>query len=119
MFVKSMMFEYLVVIYIVHDANIQLYFYIASDIFKKVKILLHRILFRLWFRKRRDCSFDECSQIIPVIHIADVEVVLGTVIRRTKDDFLQEGAPGLRHLYIEVVVASFSRQSHRRPSTGR
>jgi hypothetical protein len=32
-----MMFEYLVVIYIVHDANIQLYFYIASDISKKVK----------------------------------------------------------------------------------
>jgi hypothetical protein len=30
-----MMFEYLVVIYIVHDANIQLYFYIASDISKK------------------------------------------------------------------------------------
>ena len=29
------MFEYLVVIYIVHDANIQLYFYIASDILKK------------------------------------------------------------------------------------
>jgi len=27
-----MMFEYLIVIYIVHDANIQLYFYIASDI---------------------------------------------------------------------------------------
>jgi len=31
-----MMFEYLV-IYIVHDTNIQLYFYIASDISKKVK----------------------------------------------------------------------------------
>jgi len=31
------MLEYLVVIYIVHDANIQLYFYIASDISKKVK----------------------------------------------------------------------------------
>ena len=30
------MFEYLVVIYIVHDANIQLYFYIASDILKKL-----------------------------------------------------------------------------------
>jgi len=30
-----MMFKYLVVIYVVHDANIQLYFYIASDIFKK------------------------------------------------------------------------------------
>jgi len=32
-----MMFEYLVVIYIVHDANIRLYFYIASDILKKAK----------------------------------------------------------------------------------
>jgi hypothetical protein len=32
-----MMFEYSVVIYIVHDANIQLYFYIASDILKKEK----------------------------------------------------------------------------------
>jgi len=29
-----MTFEYLVVVYVVHDANIQLYFYIASDIFK-------------------------------------------------------------------------------------
>jgi len=32
-----MIFDYLIVIYIVHDANIRLYFYIASDIFKKVK----------------------------------------------------------------------------------
>jgi len=32
-----MMFEYLVVVYIVHDANIRLYFYIASDILKKVR----------------------------------------------------------------------------------
>jgi hypothetical protein len=30
---------YLIVIYIVHDANIRLYFYIASDIFKKCKKL--------------------------------------------------------------------------------
>ena len=29
------MFEYLIVIYIVHDTNIRLYFYIASDILKK------------------------------------------------------------------------------------
>ena len=32
-----MMFEYLVVVYIVHDANVKIYFYIASDILKKVK----------------------------------------------------------------------------------
>jgi len=30
-----MMFKNLVVIYVVRDANIQLYFYIASDILKK------------------------------------------------------------------------------------
>ena len=38
------MFEYLVVIYIVHDANIQLYFYIASDISKKSKKTAHAMM---------------------------------------------------------------------------
>jgi len=35
-----MILYYLIVIYVVHDANIQLYFYIASDIFKKVKKII-------------------------------------------------------------------------------
>jgi len=38
-----MMLEYLVVVCVVHDANIQLNIYIASDIFKKSEKLFEMI----------------------------------------------------------------------------
>ena len=67
--------------------------------------LLQRILPRFRPRKRWDCDLYQISQIIPVVHIADVEVVLGTIIWWPQDDFLQDVPSRLRHLHVEVVVA--------------
>ena len=64
----------------------------------------HRVLLRL--RKRRNRCFDERRQVIPVIHIVDIEVVLGTVIRRPQDDFLQHSPARLRHLDEKVVITN-------------
>ena len=64
---------------------------------------LHRIL-HLWLRKRRNRCLDKAGQILPVIHIADVEIVLRSVVRRSQNDFLQQGPAGLRHFDVEVVV---------------
>ena len=67
--------------------------------------LPHWILFRFRLRKSRNRGFDKCCQVIPVIHIFDIEVDFGAVIWRLKDDFLQDSLAGLCHLHIEVVVA--------------
>ena len=58
----------------------------------------------IW-RKNRNRSFVECCQVLPVIHIADVEIVLGAVIRRPRDYFFQYSPARLRHLHVEIVVA--------------
>ena len=39
----------------------------------------HWILLQLWLRQRRNRCLDEIGQIIPVIYIADVEIVLHAV----------------------------------------
>ena len=47
--------------------------------------LPHRILLHLWSwkrRDRRDRGCDERSQVISVIHIADVEIVFGAIVWR-------------------------------------
>lgn len=64
----------------------------------------HRGLLRL--RKRRNRCFDERRQVIPVIHIVDIEVVLGTVIRRPQDDFLQHSPARFCHLDEKVVITN-------------
>ena len=64
----------------------------------------HRVLLRL--RRRRNRCFDERRQVIPVIHIVDIEVVLGTVIRRHQDDFFQRSPARLRHLDEKVVITN-------------
>ena len=40
-----MMFEYLIVIYIVYDTNIRLYFYIASDILKNFEFIPRTLIY--------------------------------------------------------------------------
>ena len=69
------------------------------------------ILFHFRLRKCRDRGFDERSQVIPVIHIADVEIVLGAIVRWPKDDFFQEGTSRLRHFNIEVIVANKAKEN--------
>ena len=51
--------------------------------------LFRRIFIRLGLGERRNRGFDERSQIVPVIYIADVEIVLGAVVRWPKDNFFQ------------------------------
>ena len=51
---------------------------------------LHWILLQLWLRQRRNRCLDEIGQIIPVIYIADVEIVLRTVVGWSQDNFLQQ-----------------------------
>ena len=72
--------------------------------------LLQWILLSLRFRQCRNRDIDQSDQVIPVIHIADVEIVFGAVIRRAKDDFFQQSLPGFRYLEIEVIVADQAEQ---------
>ena len=57
-----------------------------------------------WLGERWKGRLNQSCQIVPVIHILDKEIVLGSDIRRAKNHFLQQSFAGLRHLDIEVVV---------------
>ena len=62
-------------------------------------------------RQRRNRCLDETGQIIPVIYIADVEIVLRTVVGWSQDNFLQQSFARLCHLDVEVVVTDKSEEN--------
>ena len=51
-----------------------------------------------------------CNNIIPVINVRDVEIILGPVVRRTKNHFLQYSFSGLCHLDVEIVITDHTEQ---------
>ena len=55
-------------------------------------------------RQRRKRCLDETGQIIPVIHFADVEIVLRTAVGWSQDNFLQQSFARLCNLDVEVIV---------------
>jgi hypothetical protein len=54
------------------------------------------------FGQRR---LDDVLQVIPVIDIADIEIVFGAFIGLPELDFLEDGFAGFGHLDIEIIVA--------------
>ena len=59
------------------------------------------------FGQRR---LDDVLQVIPVIDIADIEIVFGAFIGLPELDFFEDGFAGFRHLDIEIIVADETEQ---------
>lgn len=65
---------------------------------------------RLGLHQLRKCRPDQILQIVPVIHVRDVEMVPGAGVGPLEHDFVQDRLAGIRHLDIQVVVADQAEQ---------
>ena len=69
-----------------------------------------KILLRFGLGKGWERGLNKVHQVVPVVHVCDVEIVFGSVIGRAKNDFFQQGPPGVGYLEIEFVVADEAEQ---------